>query len=38
MRIERPGDLPGALSEAVKANKPVILEVISDIEAMADRP
>ena len=35
MRVEKPADLPGALQKAFEANQPVIIDVVSDIEAMA---
>jgi acetolactate synthase-1/2/3 large subunit len=35
IRVERPGDLPGALAQAFAASRPVILDVVSDIEALA---
>jgi acetolactate synthase-1/2/3 large subunit len=38
IRVERPGDLRGALERAAGANRPVVLDVVSDITAMAARP
>ena len=35
LRVERPGDLPGALAEAFTASRPAIIDCVSDIEAMA---
>lgn len=35
IRVEKPGELPGAFERAFKANAPVILDVVSDIEAIA---
>ncbi len=35
IRVEKPGDLKGALQQAFEANAPVIIDVVSDIEAMA---
>jgi acetolactate synthase I/II/III large subunit len=35
IRVERPGELPGALERAFAANRPVILDVVTDIEALA---
>jgi acetolactate synthase I/II/III large subunit len=35
IRVERPGELPGALARAFAAKRPVILDVVSDIEALA---
>lgn len=38
IRVEQPGELRGALERAFSANRPVVLDVVSDIEAMAARP
>jgi acetolactate synthase I/II/III large subunit len=35
IRVEKPGDLPEALQRALKMNKPVVLDVISDVGAFA---
>ena len=35
IRVEKPGDLKGALQKAFEADRPVIIDVVSDIEAMA---
>ena len=35
IRVEKPGELKGALEQAFKANAPVIIDVVSDIEALA---
>lgn len=35
IRVEDPKDLPGALDKAFSANRPVILDVVSDIDALA---
>jgi len=35
IRVEKPGELKSALQRAFKADRPVILDVVSDIEAMA---
>ncbi len=35
IRVEDPKELPGALQRALKANRPVIIDVVTDIEAMA---
>ena len=35
IRVEKPGELKGALERAFKANAPVVIDVVSDIEAMA---
>jgi acetolactate synthase-1/2/3 large subunit len=36
MRVEKPGEIKGALQEALSVNnKPVVLEVMSDVKEMA---
>jgi acetolactate synthase-1/2/3 large subunit len=35
IRVERPGDLAGALERAIAMNKPVVVDVISDVGAFA---
>jgi acetolactate synthase-1/2/3 large subunit len=35
IRVEQPGDLPGALDRAFAANRPVVLDVVTDIDALA---
>jgi acetolactate synthase-1/2/3 large subunit len=35
MRVEKPGDLGPAIQQALKANRPVIIDVVTDIEALA---
>ena len=35
IRVEKPSELPGALQQAFEADRPVILDVVSDIEALA---
>jgi len=35
MRVEKPGDLGPAIRQALKANRPVIIDVVTDIEALA---
>ncbi len=35
IRVEKPGELKSALQQAFEANAPVIIDVVSDIEAMA---
>ena len=35
IRVEKPGDLPGALDKAFAANRPVIIDVVTDIDALA---
>jgi acetolactate synthase I/II/III large subunit len=38
IRVERPSELRGALEQAFAANKPVVVDVVSDIKALAARP
>ncbi|MEI8151369.1 MAG: thiamine pyrophosphate-dependent enzyme [Hyphomicrobiales bacterium] len=35
IRVERASELPGALAQALAANRPVIIDVVTDIEALA---
>ena len=35
IRVEKPSDLPGALDQAFSANRPVVLDVTTDIDALA---
>ena len=35
IRVEKPGELAGALDQAFEANRPVVIDCVSDIEAMA---
>jgi acetolactate synthase-1/2/3 large subunit len=35
IRVEKPGELKGALQQAFEANAPVVIDVVSDIECMA---
>ena len=35
IRVENPSDISSALEQAIEANRPVVVEVVSDIEAMA---
>lgn len=35
IRVEKPGDLPGALERAFSADRPVVLDVTTDIDALA---
>jgi acetolactate synthase-1/2/3 large subunit len=37
LRVERPSELKGALEQAFAANKPAVLDVVSDIKALAAR-
>ena len=38
MRVERPGDLRDALKKAIAMNKPVVVDVVSDMYAIAPHP
>ena len=35
IRVEKPSELPGALQQAFEANRPVIIDVVTDIDALA---
>ena len=35
IRVEKPGEIAGALERALKADRPVVIEVVTDIEALA---
>jgi acetolactate synthase-1/2/3 large subunit len=35
IRVERPGDIAGAFQTALKANRPVVIDVVSDINVVA---
>ena len=35
IRVEKPGELAGALDRAVHAKRPVIIDVVTDIDALA---
>jgi acetolactate synthase I/II/III large subunit len=35
IRVEKPGDIAPALEKALKANRPVVIDVVTDIEALA---
>jgi acetolactate synthase I/II/III large subunit len=35
MRVEKPGDIGPALAQALKANRPVVIDVVTDIDALA---
>ena len=35
LRVENPGDIPGALETAFDADRPAVIDVVSDIEAQA---
>jgi len=38
LRVERPGDLRSALKQALEANRPVVVDVVTDIEAFPQPP
>src|SRR6201991_4379487 len=35
IRVEKPGEIAGALAQALKANRPVVIDVVTDIDALA---
>jgi acetolactate synthase-1/2/3 large subunit len=35
IRVDKPSELPAALATALKANRPVVIDVVTDIEALA---
>ena len=35
IRVQKPGDIEGALEQALAAQRPCVVEVISDIDAIA---
>jgi acetolactate synthase-1/2/3 large subunit len=35
IRVEKPGEIAGALERALKADRPVVIDVVTDIEALA---
>ena len=35
IRVEKPGDFEGALAKALAAKRPVIIDVVTDIDALA---
>jgi acetolactate synthase-1/2/3 large subunit len=35
IRVEKPGEIAGALARALKADRPVVIDVVTDIEALA---
>ena len=35
IRVEEPKGLPAALAQALAANRPVIIDVVTDIDALA---
>jgi len=38
LRVERPGDLRNALEQALKAGRPAVIDVVTDIEALPQPP
>jgi acetolactate synthase-1/2/3 large subunit len=38
IRVERPGDFSKALQQALKSQRPAIIDVVTDIEAIAPAP
>jgi acetolactate synthase-1/2/3 large subunit len=38
LRVERPGDLRNALEQALEADRPVVVDVVTDIEALPQPP
>ncbi|MFQ5896261.1 MAG: thiamine pyrophosphate-dependent enzyme, partial [Nitrospinota bacterium] len=38
IRVERPGELRGALERAFASGKPAVVDVVTDIEALAPLP
>ncbi|HWP59226.1 MAG TPA: thiamine pyrophosphate-binding protein [Candidatus Acidoferrales bacterium] len=38
IRVERPGELPGALRQAFAAGRPALVDVVTDISALYPRP
>ena len=35
IRVEKPGELAGALEQALKANRPAVIDVVTGIDALA---
>ena len=35
IRVEKPGDFSGALDQALSADQPVIIDVVTDVDAIA---
>ena len=35
IRVEKPADFPGALAQALAANRPAVIDVVTDIDALA---
>ena len=35
LRVEKPADFAPALAKAVEANRPVVIDVVTDIDALA---
>jgi acetolactate synthase I/II/III large subunit len=38
LRVERPGEIQSALEQALKANRPVVVDVMTDIGAIPQPP
>jgi len=37
IRVEKPGEIGGAIAQALAAKRPVIIDVVTDIDALAPR-
>ena len=35
IRVEKPSEIAGALAQALKADRPVVIDVVTDIDALA---
>ena len=35
IRVEKPGEIAGALAQALAANRPAVIDVVTDIDALA---
>jgi acetolactate synthase I/II/III large subunit len=38
MRVEHPGELNAAIKKAIAMNKPVVIDAVSDMYAIANKP
>jgi len=38
MRVEQPGELKAAVKKAIALNKPVVIDAVSDLYAIAEKP
>jgi len=38
IRVTKPGDLPGAIDQAIASNRPTVVDVVTDVSAMAPPP